>query len=347
MSFIAVDESRYNLSSNISKKEINKLLKLERLSVIQFNEPVENSTWKNIESILLSNRPEIEVRVFGFHGKVCNLDFVELIPSVENFSADCLQNAVNHEKITSLKKLKTLSLGIYNLESFEFLNEISSKVENLYLSSTKSKKPNISSISKFTELKHLFIEGHNKGIEEISKLKKLESLVLRSISTKNLDFLVGLENLWSVDIKLGGIKSFEALTQIPNLKYLELWQVRMLDNIDFISQLYNLQYLFLQSLPNIEKLPSFVDNDKLRRIRFENLKGLRNIDSLEFVPHLEEFSFSDCSNFQPEELIPVLKNINLKYVRAGFGSDKRNDRFMELIKEYNKIEFNLKPFKFK
>jgi hypothetical protein len=39
---------------------------------------------------------------------------------------------------------------------------------------------------------------------------------------------------------------------------------------------------------------------------------------------------------QPEDLIPVLRNANLQRARAGFGSKRRNDRFLELLSAYGK-----------
>jgi hypothetical protein len=38
------------------------------------------------------------------------------------------------------------------------------------------------------------------------------------------------------------------------IKYLELWQVRKLKNIGVISTLIGLQFLFLQSLPQIDAI---------------------------------------------------------------------------------------------
>lgn len=347
MSFKAVNEilGRYGVSNKISEREIKKLAKIDNLSVIQFDNPVtDNSIWQNLETYLLSKRPDIELRVFGHYGKECDLSFLQYIPSAKNFSADCLMDCKNVEKISLLKNLEILGLGIFNLPSFDFLNEISPKLKSLFIGQTKSKKPNVSVISRFKDLEYLYVEGHNKGIESIYDLKNLEKIVLRSISTDNVDYLKGLNNLWSVDIKLGGIKDFTALTEVKGIKYLELWQVRELLDIDFVSKLSELQFLFLQSLPNIEKVPDLIANKKLRRIHFENLKGLKNIDSLQYVENLEEFIYFDCSNFQPEDLITVLKNKSLKSISVGFGSVKKNEKFDYYMAEYGKAFYKYKKF---
>ena len=348
MGFTAINGSqgRYSINSRISKSEIEKLLRIKNLKVIQFAGPAEKSVWQNIETILLQVKPKVEIRVYGFYGEVCNLEFLEYIPSAENFSADCLMDAINIDKLTKLKNLKTLGVDIYNLENFEFLNSISSEIRELFIGRTRSRKPDLSPISRFKKLKYLYIEGHSKGIDAIAELAKLEKVVLRSISMENVNFLKFLKHLWSVEIKLGGIKNFEALEKMAGIKYLELWQIRKLANIDFISNMYDLQYLFLQSLPNIKKLPDFLENKKLRKIYLENLNGLSDLKSLEFVPKLEEFIFVNCSKLQPAELLPVLKNKNLRFATAGFGSDKRNILFKELAKEFNKQQYKNEPFVF-
>ncbi|RKD86554.1 leucine-rich repeat domain-containing protein [Mangrovibacterium diazotrophicum] len=349
MSFKEINETlgRYNLSNKISKREIKKLAKIDKLSVIQFVDPVtDNSIWKNIETYLLSERPDIELRVFGHYGKECDLSFLQYLPSTKNFSADCLMECNNVENIALLENLEILRLGIFNLTSFEFLNDISPKLKSLFIGQTRSKKPNISVISRFKDLEYVYIEGQNKGIEAISELGNLEKIVLRSISSENINYLKGLKKLWSVDIKLGGIKDFSALTEMRGIKYLELWQVRKLSDIGFISKLTDLQYLFLQSLPNIEKVPDLSANEKLRRIYFENMKGLKNVDSLKYAKCLEEFICVDCSNLQPEDLIPVLKNKTLKSVLTGFGSDMRNRKFEEYMNEYGKTRYNRTNFEY-
>lgn len=337
---------RYGVKNNISKREIKKLSRIKNLKVIQFVEPVKNnSVWKNIEQDILRKRPEIEVRVYGHYHTVCNLNFLEFIPSAKSFSVDCLLECKNLEKIALLENLEELSIGVYNIESFDFLNHISEKLTSLFIGRTKSKKPNISVIERFKNLEYLYLEGQNKGIQTISKLKNLEKIVLRSITTNNLDYLKNLEKLWSVDIKLGGIKDFNSLKDIKNLKFLEIWQVRKLLNLDFLSKLNNLQNLFIQSLPNIKEFPDLSNNTELRRIFLENLKGLDNLKSIENIKNLEDFVFWDCK-LNPKDFYPVLKNKSLKNVQAKFGSTRKNDEFDNLVSEFRKNQYKSNKFKY-
>lgn len=337
---------QYQISKGIRKRELEKLASNKKTQSIQFASPLSNSEIDLLEKIVFSKRPDISLRVYGHYGENCDLTFIKKIPSLRKFSADCLMDANGIEVVTELNNLEELGVGIYNLDNFDFLENINGNLKELYLQKTKSKKPNISSISRFTELEYLYLEGQQKGIESVNELKKLEKVILRSISTKNLDFLSNLNELWSVDVKLGGIQNFDAITTLPKLKYLELWQVRNLSDLTFISKLVKLQNLFIQSLKQLDKLPDFKNLNSLKRISLENLKGLTNLDSLKNVPNLEEFIYVLAENQEPENLIPVLENKNLKSVFCKFGSDRKNNRFDQLAKEYNKAEYKSTEFRY-
>jgi hypothetical protein len=348
MSVQTVNEitGQYQISKGVRKKELEKLASNKKTQSIQFASPLSKTEVELLEKIIFSRRPDISLRVYGHYSENCDLTFIKNIPSLRKFSADCLMEAKGIEVVTELNNLEELGVGIYNLDNFDFLENINPNLKELYLQKTKSKKPKISSISRFTELEYLYLEGQQKGIESINELKKLEKVILRSISTKNVDYLSDLKELWSVDIKLGGTQNFDALTTLPKLKYLELWQIRNLSDLSFVSKLNTLQNLFIQSLKQLDKLPDFKNSVSLKRIYLENLKGLTKLDSLKNAPSLKEFIYVLAENQEPENLIPVLENKNLETVFCKFGSDKKNNRFDQLAKEYNKAEYEYSEFKY-
>jgi len=348
MSVQAVNEiiGQYQISKGIKKRELKRLASDKKVQSIQFASPLSPKEIELLEKIVFSERPDISLRVYGHYGENCDLSFIKGIPSLRKFSADCLMEATGIENVSYLNNLEELGVGIYNLDNFNFLDQINPSLKELYLYRTKSKKPKISSISRFTDLEYLYLEGQQKGIEEVSKLKKLRKIILRSISTKNLDFLKDLNELWSVDIKLGGIQNFDALKTLPKLKYLELWQIRNLSDLSFISSIKRLQNLFIQSFKQVTELPDFKNNTELRRIYLENLKGLTNLDSLKSAPNLKELIYVLAENQEPENLIPALENKSLESIFCRFGSDKKNNRFDNLAKEYNKAEYKYSEFKY-
>lgn len=348
MSVQTVNEliGQYQISKGVTKNDLEKLATNPKTQSIQFVSPLIDKEIELLELVVFSKRPDISLRVYGHYGETCDLAFIQKIPSLRRLSADCLMDAKGIDVVTKLDHLEHLGVGIFNLDNFDFLDKINSNLKELYLQQTRSKKPKINSIQRFEQLEYLYLEGQQKGIEAISNLRKLEKIVLRSISTNNVDYLKNLEHLWSVDIKLGGIKDLSSLTTLPTLKYLELWQVRDLADLSFISKLESLQQLFIQSLKQLTKLPDFSNNKKLRRIYLENLKGLNDLSTLKNAPNLKEFIYVLAENQEPENLLSVLGNSSVEKVFCKFGSDKKNNRFDELAKQYNKTEYKHESFEY-
>lgn len=348
MGIKAVSEptGQYEIFSGFSKRELRRLVSNKTVKHIQFSNPLSQREINRLEKIVFSERPDISLRVYGFYSSKCDLTFLEQIPSLKRLSIDCLHNATGIEVVTKLKDLEMLGIGIFNLDNFDFLSEVNPNLKELLLHSTKSKKPKIDVISRFKGLEYLYLEGQQKGIESISSLEHLKEIVLRSISTSNLEFLKNKSELWSVDIKLGGIKNFDALKSLPSLKYLELWQIRGLSDLSFISNLESLQHLFIQSLKQVTEVPDTSGLKNLRRIYLENLKGLENLETLEFTPNLDEFIYVLAQNQQPQNLLPILKNKSVKKVLCRFGSDKKNNEFDQLADDYGKIEYKWSKFEY-
>ncbi len=334
--FKELSKGRVEIENDLSEKEVNELANNKGLEVIQFSEPIEDSTFEILDNILFSIRDDVVLRAYGFYSKVCDLKFLLRMPNLARFYVECHGEVENLDYIATLEHLKELNLSIFSLDNFTILAKVPDTLEILTLGQTRSKKPDLEVIKRFSQLKTLFIGGHTKNIEVIKELKNIEDLTLSSITTKNVNFLVPLERMWSLDIKLGGIKDFSAIEGMDNIKYLELWQIRGLKDISFISTLKGLQNLFLQSLPNIEAMPSLNELVQLKKVALENMKGLKDISSLEHAPSLVEFTHWSAMNMSVEDYTPLLKNSSLKRVSVGFGSDIRNKQFKELAAKYRK-----------
>lgn len=344
LEFVYAD--RCNIVSNVSIRELESLVENQNVKTIQFVKPLRIADFQNLEKIVFSKRTDIWLRAYGHYSSICDLSFLKYVPSVRRVSADALNSVSNIDAITEIKDLEELWVDVYDLSNFDFLDRLPVTLRTLGLGETSSRRPSIASISRFEQLTYLFLERQQKDIDSIRSLKNLEKIVLRSISTKDVGYLKGLEKLWSVDVKLGGIKDFNVLSTLPNLKYLELWMVRGLRDLSFISSITSLQNLFLQSLKQVTELPDFSRLKQLRRIHLEDLKGLVNLTTLEFAPALNEFSYTMAQNQAVENLLPVLLNPNTKAVGCWFGSDKKNRRFELLLKEYGKESYIYSEFQY-
>jgi len=126
------------------------------------------------------------------------------------------------ERIAELPLLETLSLGIYELDTLAVLERVPSNLFGLWLGQTKSKKPDLAPLARFSQLRTLHIEGHTRSIGVLEGLTSLEDLTLRSTTTPDLAFLAPLSRLWSLDITLGGTTNLSAIAGMSTIKYLEL-----------------------------------------------------------------------------------------------------------------------------
>lgn len=339
------DSGRYNISTGFKKNELSAIANNTKTKLVQFSAPLTYEEYDLLEKMVFATRPDIELRIFGHYSVECDLTFLERIPSLRKVTADCMRDTTGIEVVTQLRNLESLCVGIFDLDNFNFLEQVAPNLKVLGLYQTRSKKPKIESIARFENLEYLFLEEQQKGINAIKNLKKLQKIILRSITTTDIDFLQGLKQLWSVDIKLGGIKSFDALKTLPSLKFLELWQIRGLADLSFISDLTTLQNLFIQSLKQVKTLPDFSKNKFLRRIYLENMKGLDDFSTLKHIPNLKEFIICD-ENKEPDNFLPLFENPTVERVAGFLGSNKRNNRFMDLVNYYQKNIYEYSDFEY-
>jgi hypothetical protein len=238
------------------------------------------------------------------------------------------------EHIVGMQNLESLGIGVYHLESLEFLDHVTPQLRKLFLGRTRSRKPQLSHLSRFPLMEDLYLEGQQNDIEILATLRNLRHLVLRSISAADLGYIRTLDVLGFLEIKLGGFANLNALEGMQNIKQLDLWQIRGLTDIRVVSSLKGLQYLLLMSLPRLTALPSLQDLHHLRRISLTNLKGLKDLSRLEFAPALEDFSHAEARGMEPEDYLPLLRNPTLKRAVVWFGSKGRDDRFNRLRTEH-------------
>ena len=244
--------------------------------------------------------PEVKLRVYG-HDAFHDLAFLRFFPTVLKFQADCW------------------SLGDWS--GLEYLRD-----DAVYIGLGATKRTlSLSLLRRFASLKQLFIEGHDKDISVLTQLEELEDVTLRSITLPDLTLLTSLPKLWSLDIKLGGTKDLAMLPELRSLKYLELWMVRGLRDLEPIASLTSLQSLFLQALVRIEVLPSLHALAVLRRAVVISMKNFRDLQPIADAPALEEFAAWEMSHLSVDAFRCFLGHPTLKYLGAGLGSARKND----------------------
>jgi hypothetical protein len=321
--------SRVEISPKDSLKAILALNSDPRLKVLQFKEPLPFSFFRALNQDFFPLRPEVELRAYGFYGATCDLSFLKELSRVERFRADCLQNAVGLENISALERLVLLGVGIFNLESFNFLNGVSVSLEDLGLSQTKSRKPSLMNLGRFQRLRKLSLGCHSKGIEALVNHPQLEKLFLTSLAPDALAILKSLPKLRDLELALGRMKDLSALKELDRLQKLTLWWVSLLSNVDSLSNLKGLQHLSFEKQSHVASLPSFKDLAQLESVRLIDMKLLTDISGLADAPALKELRHTS-SVLKPIDYIPILENKTLEHAWVYFRSKAANVEFDKL-----------------
>lgn len=304
-----------NVERDITRDDVDEILSEPEIFQIQFQRLPDPQIFDVLNTHFFTRRPDVRLRVWGYGGHWADLSFLVHLSNLEHFYIDeyLLKDL---SPIAQLPKLQSLIIG-----------------------STKSTAVSLKPLENLP-LTFFYVEGKKKHLEVISTFVNLKELVLRSITLDTLEILLPLKSLEQLRILLGGTTNLAMIPDLENLKYLELWLIRKLTDLDFISEATSLQQLALQALRNVERLPSFKRLGELRRIRLNTMKGLKDISSLAEAPILEDFVFISAQNFQPEDFKILIDHPTLKRATVGFGSDKRNNKFRKMMDAAN-----IKPWK--
>ncbi len=331
---LAFAPDRVEFSGLLTLKEISALADMTSLRTLQFDSPVHRGNWRLLEEGLFRRRPDVCLRAYGHYTRNCDVSFVKQMPSLQDFKADSLQRASGLQALEGLPNLRHLSIGIDELDSFEFLAGVSTHLNSLILGPTLSTKPDVSVLSRFKKMEEVFIGGHLKGLSVLSSLPSLGKIRFSGLKSPDLDFLSKMPNLWFLEILLGGSEDFSAIAGATGLKHLEIAWVRRLKDISFISQCKNLQQLTLDRLRQVEHLPNFETLTNLRRLTISDLKGLRSVDPIGASPTLEILSGS-AGLLLPEQFRVALQAPSLRRATIYFNSQKKKNEFDTIAAEYN------------
>lgn len=279
-----------------------------RCRCVQFADPLTESDHTKLARFLAAY-PRVPLRIYGHYSKpLPNLSFLRRYPSISGLEVD-----------------------VYLLESTEGLEYLPESLEFFGFGQTKSRSFSLAFLRRFSCLKDLYLEKHTKGIEAISALSRLERLTLRSVTLPDLQLLLPLRHLWSLDIKLGGTNNLKLLPRIVNLKHLELWMIKGLRDLGMIGEVLTLQNLFLQALTNVTVLPSLEKLHNLRRVTLDTMKGVTDLSPIAAAPALEELLVVAANHLNPDDFTPFLGHPKLKTATIGLRSIRKNNQVHKLL----------------
>ncbi len=276
---------------------------------VQFSTQLNEADFRRLADFL-RQRPEIGLRTFthwGALGEERDVDFLVHFPF-----------------------LKRLEIGIYRLRDLSGIAHVAPSLEEFTFAQT-SRPWSLSFLADCPRLKTLYLEKQPRDIEVLGQLKQLEDLTLRSITLPDLSLLLPLKKLLSLDIKLGGTRDLRLLPEIGRLRYLELWQILGLADLDVLGEVATLQSLFLQALKQVKHLPSLKNLKRLRRVDLEKMSGIRDLAPLAAAPALEELAICDMKHLSPADFQCFVGHRRLRAATIGLGSVRKDREIAALL----------------
>ena len=147
-----------------------------------------------------------------------------------------------------------------------------------YLIVYVDKAADLSLLADYPKVETLILSGDPANVDGISQLKKLSFL--------SLDFpaAVDLSNIHAPGLKSLTLyrhlnEGFEGLIS-EKLEYLEIKEMRKLNDLSFVEKAAGLKKLYLCSLPAVEKLPDLGKMPNLYGLKVYELHKLNDIESL-------------------------------------------------------------------
>jgi hypothetical protein len=277
--------------------------------VVQFDRLLTDGDFERL-SEWMARYPEMMLRAYGsYDGSIRDLEFLRFFPTLRRFDADALDSRI---------------------QSLDGLRHLPEDLEELAIGDTKPRQ-DLAILGRFRQLRSLWVEGHTKHIEVVGELTALEKLSLRSVTIPDLSVMLPLRSLQALEIKLGGTTDLRLLPRIGEVRYLELWLIRSLDDIAPIGQMASLRSVFLQALKRVDRLPDFTRAPNLRRVHLMQMKGLRDLRPLATAPSLKELLLIEMPQLQVDDLRPLLGLPRLRAITLGLGSTRKNDAAKALL----------------
>lgn len=269
---------------------------------LQIGAPLADSEYVQVAG-LLERHPHVGLRVYdgSIKSPFTDLKFLRYFP-----------------------RLRHVSLDLFGVQDFDGLHYLADDIETLSLGQFKTKRFSLHLISRFSQLKTLYLTGPAKDIEAISSLTVLQTLGLTSFRLVNLGFLLPLRELTSLSVTLGSLDDGSQLPRVGKLAHLSIRRVRGVEELEWLSEMEKLESLWLQDLPHVEKLPNLARLEKLERAILEGLRGLVDVTGMAHAKSLRQLHLLNMPALTPESVVCFRDHSVCSGIVVGLGSDERN-----------------------
>ena len=226
---------------------------------------------------------------------------------------------VNNTLLGYLKKIADIKpgIGIFIKEENPAISNILELFDPSWLAAPDCEFDNKArkSIAGLKNLEMLYIYagdsyGVNWDINIVSKLKKLETLILTNMNQPDSGKFIINKNLRSVSIMESEITDINFLSKLPNIVELSLSNCDMITSIDTLAELVNLKRLSLINCENLADIDILYKLKSLRWVAFNPGITEEEINTLtDIQKDIEVVELVNCGNVKNAGLFKPLKNL--------------------------------------
>jgi protein phosphatase 1 regulatory subunit 7 len=305
--FTRIDNPEY-----IDKDFIETELKLGKEVILQFvDRSYTDKILADINELCLAHDENLCIRFYGHYSEPFDCNVLQKIPHVKCLYIDCMISANNLHQVKKLLNLRSLCLGIFEIEDPEILSASNLKdLTELIIDTTKTKAFNLGHLRGFRKLKSLRISGHTKNIDAIGVLSELETLTLYAIKKVPLHFINQLKQLKKLEILLGGRDNLNEL-ELNAIEHLDITWVRGLRDLSCLANFPQLKSLKIEDEIQLATLDFNTIYPHLTEVKLYNCKKLETIEGLKNLPQLNTLVINqtniDFGKFMEQELPKSLK----------------------------------------
>lgn len=243
-----------------------KLFKLPMLKVIQFHDVIpDGNSLELLNEVVFKRRKDIHLRVYGYPDTWKNIDFLCKLNEVERFDWETVVFG-SMEPLYKLKKLTHLGIGFSQPKpkiTIKFLHDFLHTLESVSL------------------------DGDYKDIiSTIPTLTNLKAIWLTSTKLDSFEFLDGLK-IEAIGNYGSRVKSFDYLRNFKSLRKMHIKTNRVLDSIDFISDLGNLETIDLLNVKHLTRFPKCDHLKNLKRVFVFECNELVDIEEINKINNCE------------------------------------------------------------
>lgn len=331
------NNNRVEILTDLTLDEANEIKCIEKLKYIQISKDITQQALKIINSVILSERQDIQFRVYGFYNIECDLKFLKFLTNITDLSIGEMDSVQNIDTIGVLSKMKKLRIYLNKLDDISFLERVTPNITSLMLGTgINNSKINFNIVERFQFLKSLFLYKINYGFDSLKNMESLTNLTINASKIKDFTFL---NNTNIGDLSLGMISNNDCTTLSGNtkIKNIELWKINKLLDLNVLLYLPYLERARIYQNNSIERIPDLSTCVNIKTLIFDELKNLKDISQLAYVPNIESIEFYQTKLIDFTDIENVLKNPSIKNFICKTGSVKKDKLINDLIKNNRKM----------